>query len=455
MTDARRKEAFESLPVPRALAAFIVPTVLSHLISMIYNLADTFFVGHTGDTAQVAAMGIVTPAFLVMSVVAAVFGVGANAGISSALGAGKRDRARQVAAFALWSGLGCICLIALLLGIFMKPFLGFIGAGEQTLGYCIGYLRWTFLLGCLPTVFSQLMSQFFLAEGESKISGIGGALGGLLNIALDPLFIFTFDLGITGAAIATMLSNCVTSVFYLTIYFRKKQSMVLRLHPRHWSGKDGVGAAVLLIGIPSGFALLLTTVCDFVRTHYIGLLGTDVDMAAFGVVLRVGNLLIGLSVGMAQGIRPLVAYNHSSGDRKRMKALMKGSALVVASFVLFFTALLEIGARQVMGFFLTDAETVALGASYMRKYVICQLGICGADLISAFFQAMGKWKHAMFLTFMNKALLLTPATVLLVHLWGLIGVVWVQPITENLTLLIALALFALTMRRGERRTLPS
>ena len=452
MTDARRKEAFESLPVPKALAAFIVPTVLSQLITMIYNLADTFFVGHTGDTAQVAAMGIVTPVFLMMGMVSSIFGVGANAGVSAALGAGRRERARQVASFSLWTGLGTICVFALLLSLFMEPFLLVIGAGARTLDYCISYLRWTFLLGCVPTVFSSLMGQLFLAEGESKISGIGGALGGILNILLDPLFIFTFRLGVTGAAIATMISNCVTAIFYLTVYFRRRKNMVLRLHPRHWSGRDGVASSVLLIGIPSGFALLLTTVCDFVRTHFIGLLGTDVDMAAFGVVLRVGNLLIGLSVGMAQGIRPLVAYNHASGDRARMKALMKGSAVVVASFVVFFTALLEVGARQVMGFFLTDGETVALGASYMRKYVICQLGICGADLISAFFQAMGKWKHAMFLTFMNKALLLTPATILLVHLWGLIGVVWVQPITENLTLLIAIVLFAVTLRRmaGQR-----
>ena len=447
MTDQRRKAAFESLPVPKALAAFLVPTILSHLVGILYNLADTFFVGHTGDTAQVAAMGIVTPVFMVMSVVSAVFGVGANAGVSSALGRGDRARARQIAAFSLWTGLGVSALLALALGLFLEPFLLLIGAGPQTLGYCKSYLVWTFLIGWLPMVFSQLMGQMMLAEGESLLSGIGGALGGGLNILLDPLFIFGFGLGITGAAIATMLSNCCAALFFLLAYVRRRKDLVLRLHPKFWSGREGVAAAVLLVGIPSGLALLLTNICDFFRSHYIGLLGTETDMAAFGVVMKVGNLLISLSVGMAQGIRPLVAYNYASGNVQRRKALMRGSAVVVVTFVVLATALFELFAGQAMGFFLTDGETVALGAKYLRQWILCQFGICLADLVSSFFQAMGKWKHAMFLTVFNKGLLLTPVMLLLIALIGLPGVVWVQPITENLTFLVALVMLWRVLRR--------
>jgi Na+-driven multidrug efflux pump len=150
---------------------------------------------------------------------------------------------------------------------------------------------------------------------------------------------------------------------------------------------------------------------------------------------------------MAQGIRPLVAYNYSSGNRPRMRALMKGSALTVLSFVLICVALLELFPRQAMSIFLTDTATIAIGAVFMRQWVICQIGVCSTALINAFFQAMGKWKQAMFITLFNKGLLLIPVMLLLVRLMGLSGVIWVQPITENFTLLVALTMFMISMTK--------
>lgn len=451
MTDLQKKDAFESYPVPKALSAFILPTVLSNLIGILYNLADTFFVGHTGNTAQIAALGIVTPVFLVMAVVSAIFSVGANAGISAALGAGNRDRARQVASFSIYTALAIGCVIAVILAFVLKPFLYLIGAGETTIDYCVSYLVWTLFGGCIPLISSHLLAQCFLAEGETRIAGIGASIGGILNIILDPIFIFTFNMGITGAAIATCISNYLALIFLVAVYVKKRGDLVFSLSPKFWSGKDGVASSVLLIGIPSGFALCLTIICDFFRFHFIGMLGTEIDLAAFGVVQKVGNLTIQLSVGMAQGIRPLVAYNYSSGNKPRMRALMRGSAVVVLSFVVVCVALLELFPRQAMSIFLTDGATIAVGALYMRQWIICQVGICSTDLVNAFFQAMGRWKHAMFITFFNKGLLLIPVMLLLIRFMGLSGVIWVQPITENFTLLVALAMFALYMRKETGR----
>jgi putative MATE family efflux protein len=270
MTELQKKQAFETYPIPKALSAFMLPTVLGNLIGIIYNLADTLFVGHTGDTAQVAALGIATPVFLVMAVVSSVFSVGANAGISAALGAGNRDRARQVASFSLYSALAVACALALALAAFMRPFLYLIGAGETTLNYCASYLNWTFLAGCIPRVASHLLSQCFLAEGETRRAGIGASLGGILNIVLDPIFIFAFDMGITGAAIATCISNYAALLFLAAVYVKKRGELVFSLNPKYCSGKNGVAASVLLIGIPSGFALCLTIICDFFRFHFIG-----------------------------------------------------------------------------------------------------------------------------------------------------------------------------------------
>jgi putative MATE family efflux protein len=447
MTDIQKKAAFETLPVPKALTAFILPTVLSNLIGILYNMADTFFVGHTGDTSQIAALSIVTPVFLVMSVVSAVFSVGANAGISSSLGAGNKDRARQIASFSLYTSIGIVCILAIILAVFMRPFLYLIGAKESNIGFCVDYLFWAFIVGCIPFVSSHLLAQSLLAEGEARLAAIGSALGGILNIILDPIFIFTLDMGIEGAAIATCISNYAALLFFIIVYIIKRKNLVFSLNPKYWSGRNGVCSSVLLIGIPSGFALCLTVVCDFFRMHYISALGTETDLAAFGVVQKIGNLTIQLSVGMAQGIRPLVAYNYSSGNRARMRALMRGSAVAVLSFVFVCVALLELFPRQAMSIFLTDTATIALGAVFMRQWVICQIGLCSTDLINAFFQAMGKWKQAMFITFFNKGLLLIPVMLLLIKLIGMSGVIWVQPITENVTLLVALTMFLISLSK--------
>ncbi len=451
MTELQKKEAFEAYPVPKALSAFILPTVLSNLIGILYNLADTFFVGHTGDTSQIAALGIVTPVFLVMAVVSAVFSVGANAGISAALGAGNRARARQVASFSIYAALAVGCVFAVALALVLKPFLYLIGAGETTIDHCVSYLVWTVFGGFIPFIASHLLSQCFLAEGETRIAGIGASLGGILNIILDPIFIFALDMGITGAAIATCISNYAALLFLAAVYAKKRGELAFSLNPKYFSGKGGVAASVLLIGIPSGFALCLTIICDFFRFHFIGQLGTETDLAAFGVVQKIGNLTIQLSVGMAQGIRPLVAYNYSSGNMPRMRALMKGSAVAVLSFVVVCVALLELFPRGAMTVFLTDKATIAVGALFMRQWVVCQLGICSTDLINAFFQAMGKWRQAMFVTFFNKGLLLIPVMLLLVRVMGLGGVIWVQPITENLTLFVALAMFFSLMKKENSR----
>jgi Na+-driven multidrug efflux pump len=282
MTDLQKKAAFEDYPVPKALSAFILPTVLSNLIGILYNLADTFFVGHTGDTSQIAALGIVTPVFLVMAVVSAVFSVGANAGISAALGAGNRARARQVASFSIYAALAAGCVFTVVLAFVLRPFLYLIGAGETTIDHCVSYLVWTVFGGfhslhCLPSAFPVLSGG-----GRDKNSRHREPpWAGYSTSSSIPIFIFALNMGITGAAIATCISNYAALLFLSAVYAKKRGELVFSLNPKYCSGGDGVAASVLLIGIPSGFALCLTIICDFIRFHFIGLLGTETDLAAF------------------------------------------------------------------------------------------------------------------------------------------------------------------------------
>ena len=233
---SRQEEAFTQYAVPRVLAKFILPAALSQLTILILNLADAFFVGRTGDTYQISAMTITFPILMVVSCVANVFGVGANAKIATELGRGDRERAKTFSVFAIYTAAAVVIILSLLLLAVKDPLLYSIGADENSAGFCRDYVLWTFHAGCVPLVLTQVISQLFLAEGESRISAIGVACAGLLNVVLDPLFIFVFGMGIGGAGLATCISNYVSFAYYLVMFIRRRRTTVVCFHPRYYQG---------------------------------------------------------------------------------------------------------------------------------------------------------------------------------------------------------------------------
>lgn len=233
-TLSEQKEAFTKYSVPRVLLKFILPAALSQLTFLILNLADAFFVGRTGDTFQISAMTITFPIVMILTCIGTIFGVGANANMALELGKGNRERAKTFSAFAVYTAGGIIALLSFILVAAKEPLLLMIGANEDSLGFCVDYLFWTFHMGCVPLVLSQVFSQLFLAEGEAEISAIGIAGAGALNVILDPVFIFGFHMGIAGAGFATCIANYISFVFYLMMYYIRRKTTVVCFHPRYF-----------------------------------------------------------------------------------------------------------------------------------------------------------------------------------------------------------------------------
>ncbi len=446
-----QEEAFTKYSIPRVLLKFIVPAALSQLTFLLLNLADAFFVGRTGDTFQISAMTITFPVVMLISCMGTVFGVGANANMASELGKGDQERAKIFSAFAVFAAGGITMLLSFGLLVAKEPLLYLIGADENSVGFCKDYLFWTFHIGCLPLVLSQVFSQLFLAEGESKISAIGIAGAGALNVILDPIFIFLFHMGVAGAGLATCIANYISIAFYLLMFFLRRKTTVVCFYPRYFHVRDGICAKVLSVGVPAGLVLMCMNLCDFVRNYYFNLFGGQVELAAWGVVQKIGNAFMQICVGIAQGLRPVVAYNYASGLLKRVKSIINGGIAVMAIWVLACEVLTAVAPTFLVNLLIPSGESVPVAVSYLRIWIFCIIGFGFCELFNAAFQSIGRWKISMANTIINKGFLLTPVMILLANLLKIDGIVISQPITENATAVVLLMIYLTVMHKEKIR----
>lgn len=442
-----QKEAFTQYSIPRALAKFIIPTVLSQLTFLVLNLADAFFVGRTGDTFQISSMAITFPVVMLISCVGTIFGAGGNANMAAELGGGNRERAKNFSAFSVYAAITVVILMSLIFLAAKKPILYKIGADKDSIGFCSDYLLWTFHVGCVPLVLSQVFSNLFAAEGESQIAAAGIGLAGILNVILDPIFIFPCGMGVAGAGLATCIANYISLAFYIAMFFRRRETTVVCFKPQYFRVRGGICTKVLSVGIPAGFVLLFMDICDFTRNYYFNILGGQVELAAWGVVQKIGNAFMQICVGIGQGIRPVVAYNFASGLHKRVKSFINGGIVIMGVWVVACQVLVAAVPTQIVHLLIPSGEAVAVAVSYLRVWIFCVIGFGFIELFNAAFQSIGKWKISMANTIINKGLLLTPVMVLLANLKGISGIVISQPITENATAVVLLIIYIIIIKR--------
>lgn len=435
---AAQAEAFTKYPVPKVLAKFIIPAALGQLTVLIQNLADSFFVGRTGDTFQISAMTITFPIVMISTCIGTVFGAGANANIAAELGKDNRKRAKTFSAFSVYTASIVIILFSFILLAVKEPLLYKIGADDNSVGFCKDYLFWVFHLGCVPTVLTQVFSQLFLAEGESRISATGIASAGIFNAILDPVFVFGLNMGIAGAGLATCISNCISLLYFLIMCYMRRKTTIVCFDPRYYRAKNRICIRVLSVGVPAGLVLVFMDVCDFTRNYFFNNLGGQEELAAWGVVQKIGNAFIQICVGIAQGIRPVIAYNYASGLLKRLKSIINGGMIVMGAWVATCLLLTALTPEFLVSLLLPSGDSIPVAVSYLRVWIFCLMGFGFVELFNAVFQAIGKWQISMANTVINKGFLLTPVMILLAKLNGISGIVISQPITENLT---AVALF--------------
>lgn len=435
-------ELFEKMPVSKAVSRLVVPTIISQLISMIYNLADTYFVGQTGDYNQVAAITLVFPAYMTLGAIANLLGIGGGSLVSRSLGKKDYTKARQAACFSFYAAIAVTFVYSLFSLIFPNVFLKLLGATEATYGFTYDYLFWVLTIGGVPTVLSMVLGHLVRAEGASRQASIGMTLGGVLNIILDPVFILPWGLNmmIKGAAIATLISNGVSVIYFLVYLIIVRKKTVISLNVKHLKIKKEIVAPVLTVGFPAFLQTSLAMVSNTFLNNLTAKFG-ETAIAAGGIVKKIDMLPMNVTMGFSQGVLPFIAYNYASENFERMKKGARFTRVIAMSFSILCVIIFEIFANRLVGLFIKDEQTIYYGARFLR--IICiAMPIMAIDfLITTMFQATGHGAKALTLSLLRKGPVDVPLMFLMNFLIPLYGLYAVQPIVDTIALIVAIVLY--------------
>lgn len=444
-----RTEIFENTPIKKAVLLQIVPAIASQMIALLYNLADTYFVGLINDPVQTAAITVVSPCFVMLTAISNLFGVGGASAIARALGKKEPDRARQIASVSFWGGLVMGILFALLFWLLERPILTLCGAREETFAVVMAYAKWVVVIGGPWTVLNTLLANLVRAEGSARRAFVGVSLGGVLNIALDPLFVLPRFLGwgAAGAGIATAISNMAATVYFLCGIFRRRQDTVLSVAPGHLRHIRAHLGGILVIGFPSALQYALTVVAVAAQAKFVSAYPTEA-VAALGIVKKIDQLPLYFSIGVANGLLPLLAYNHAAGNTARRSQAFRFGTLTAVSFSLCCLILFELFAEPLVGLFIKNPQTVAYGASFLRLMVTAMpmMSVCYPMIVQ--FQAMGKAGESLICSVLRKGVLDIPLLFIMDALLPLYGCMLVQPTVDSISLIVALLLYR-RIRKGE------
>ena len=430
-------ELMARMKVSKAVATMAIPSVISSLVTVVYNMADTFFVGQTGDPLQVAAVSLTNPIFILFMAVANMFGMGGSAVASMALGEQNQKRMKQVSAFITYASLAVGILFALVLVGFMQPILSIFGANEETYALARGYV-FHISYGAPFIIWSAAASFVVRSEGASKEAMIGSMIGTIANIVLDPVLISGFHLGAAGAAVATTLGNILASLYYLWYFVKKSNNFSIGI--RNFTCRYGIFSGICSCGLPTAIFSTLMSVSTIVLNQILVAYG-NAPVAAIGIVFKANMFITFLQMGLANGVQPLLGYNFGSGDKKRFQdiaAYTKKCCIVIG---ILATLLFFVFRRQIIGLFFQDEEVIMYGVRMLIAYMLSGpvIGILFMNMNCM--QSVGKAFWATILSVLRQGVLLIPLLFLLNALGGLTGVIYGQALTDYIAVILSVLMW--------------
>lgn len=430
-------ELMARMKVSKAVATMAIPSVISSLVTVVYNMADTFFVGQTGDPLQVAAVSLTNPIFILFMAVANMFGMGGSAVASMALGEQNQKRMKQVSTFITYASLAVGILFALVLVGFMQPILSIFGANEEIYALACGYV-FHISYGAPFIIWSAAASFVVRSEGASKEAMIGSMIGTIANIVLDPVLISGFHLGAAGAAVATTLGNILASLYYLWYFVNKSNNFSIGI--RNFTCRYGIFSGICSCGLPTAIFSTLMSVSTIVLNQILVAYG-NAPVAAIGIVFKANMFITFLQMGLANGVQPLLGYNFGSGDKKRFQdiaAYTKKCCIVIG---ILATLLFFVFRRQIIGLFIQDEEVIMYGVRMLIAYMLSGpvIGILFMNMNCM--QSVGKAFWATILSVLRQGVLLIPLLFLLNALGGLTGVIYGQALTDYIAVILSVLMW--------------
>lgn len=428
-------------PIPRLVLTLAAPTVVSMLVTAIYNMADTYFVSQLGTSAS-GAVGIVFSIMAVIQAVGFTLGMGAGSLVSRSLGAQDTDAASRYAATAFYTAIAFGLGLTVLGRLWMDPLMNLLGATPTILPFARDYAFYI-LLAAPVMAASFVMNNLLRAEGKAAFSMVGLTLGGVLNMLLDPLFIFGLGLGIAGAALATGLSQCVSFCILLSFFLRGKAQT--SLHPRHARGAARCLGPILKTGFPSFLRQGLGSVASVLLNKSAAVYG-DAAVAAMAIVGRIFMLIFSVMLGIGQGFQPVCGYNYGAKKYGRVRQAYRFTLLAGELAMGILAAIGLAVAPWLVGLFRDDAAVIATGSFAVRCQCVALLFMPFATCTSMLFQSVGQSGRAMFVSCLRQGLCFIPLITILPALWGLAGVQTAQALADLCTFLICIPFAAAFFR---------
>ena len=440
----KTQQIFRDAPVPKAVLTNVIPSIVSMIMVLVYNLADTFFISQTKNAYMVAAVSVATPAFLLFMAVGMLFGIGSTSLISRMLGEGKKEEAKHTSSFSFWTSLVVGVVSMIVIWIFNTPICRAIGASDDTIEYATQYLT-IVALGIPFLIISNAFSNIIRAEGQATKAMMGMIIGNLINIVLDPIMILAFGWNVAGAAIATVLGNVFSAVFYIMHLVSKKSMLSIRL--KDYSAKKKILIGVFSIGIPASLNSILMSTSNIIINKFMMQHG-DMAVAGLGVAMKVNMIAVMLLIGVGTGIQPLLGYCFGAGNKKRYLAVLKFSIVFGLILSAIMTVICYFGAAPLVTAFLEDEQAFQYGFSFSRIYILSGpiLGILFIFMNAI--QSMGAAIPSLILSVSRQGLIYFPILITI----SLISntpqnLALTQPLTDYIAAALSIVLFIIAYKK--------
>lgn len=443
MENDEKIELFENMPVRKAVMKLSVPTVLSSLVMVIYNLADTYFVGMLNNPIENSAVTLAAPLLLAFNAVNNLFGVGSSSMMSRALGRKDYDTVYRSSAFGFYCSVISGALFSLLYIVLHIPLLKVLGADSETMAATAQYLKWTVGCGAVPAILNVVLAYLVRAEGASLHASVGTMSGCILNIILDPFFVLPqfFNMGAAGAGLATFISNCFACVYFFVLLFAKRKSTYVCISPKKFGFKKEIVSGVFAVGIPASIQNLLNVTGMTVLNNFTAAFGSSA-VAAMGIAQKINMIPMQVALGFSQGIMPLISYSYASKNVKRMKKSLVFSSEISIGFLLMATIGFYIFSGGLISLFMQNEAIVAYGSRFLRGMCLSLPFLCMDFIAVGVFQACGMGKKSLVFAIMRKIVLEIPALFLLNYLYPLYGLAYAQTVSEIILAIAAVITLA-------------
>lgn len=442
--NSKTVDIFENAPVPKAVMLNVIPSIISMLMVLVYNLADTFFIGQTKNAYMVAAVSLATPAFLLFMAVGMLFGIGGTSLISRLMGEGKRDRATHACSFCFWTSAaaGIVGMLIIFLGA--EPVARIVGATPDTFDYVVEYLK-IVAIGIPFLVIGNAFSSIIRAEGKAGKAMAGMIIGNLANIILDPIMILGMGMNVGGAAAATTIGNVLSAIFYIAHFVSGKST--LSINPKFYKAGEGIAKGVFAIGVPASLNSMLMSASNVVINNLMTAHG-DMAVAGLGVAMKVNMIAVMLLIGLGTGIQPLLGYNFGAGNRQRFKSVLKFSLVFAVSLSIVMTIICYAFAGPMVSAFLEEPNAYEYGMQFARIYIISGpiLGVLFVMINTI--QSMGAALPSLILSISRQGLLFMPVLFIFNSVFGTASALaFAQPVTDYLAAALSVVLAIVAFKK--------